>query len=420
MYGSTLDVNKEFRRRFGFKAPKQHIKISHTPSTIDENQDLHVKIPNRGINDVIVPDSLKLTFDLELTSSVNTRYAVNNIGKALITKLTISFEGNEIQSIQNFDIWQTFNDRWLTPSERAHLIEQGIDDEGNINKIRLKAHNAEAAASIEEKAIARAYGSKFCIPISSYFEMTKYLPFVGVDDRLSFVLHFASYAQVIKDAGSGSGGTAKPADGTYKISNIALEFDKIEDVNFAKSVRHILSNLSLPYDRVLRLRVEPLKKSDTMWNIQVNTPSESFKAVCLLFIDPSKRKPYAVDNEDFYNPLISKVSVTVEGEPNQLYSHGMLPKDMYSEAFNYFVKSPDTGVTISNYFTTTYGLLIDFRSTRDNLLHGTGRKLKNLSDGITLHIEKKTDGNGDIQCYIFVLQDGQVNFQNGRFHSVGY
>ena len=31
--------------------------------------------------------------------------------------------------------------------QRAMLIEQGIDDEGNINKVRVKVHGAEAAAN---------------------------------------------------------------------------------------------------------------------------------------------------------------------------------------------------------------------------------------------------------------------------------
>ena len=110
-----------------------------------------------------------------------------------------------------------------------------------------------------------------------------------------------------------------------------MEFDKVEDKGFARLIKSELSNMSLPYDRVLRHRVIPFKKSDTMWNIQVNVPSESLKALALIFVDSAKRKAYSVDPEHFYNPLISKVNITVEGEPNQLYTHGITPKDMYDE-----------------------------------------------------------------------------------------
>ena len=415
-YGSSLDIYKNYRERFRVKANKQHVKIYHTPSTIDQNQDLRVYIPNLGKNDVMIPNSLKLTFDFDLKSSLNTSYIVNDLGKCLITKMTISFNGKEIQSIQDFDIWQLYNDQWLSKKQREIRVEQGIDDEGNVNKIRVKSYKAEAAGSNQDNAIAKAYGNRFSIPLSEFFELTKHLPYVNFDDRLCFELHFAPYANVIKDSGSGT--TAKVPDGSYKISNIALEFDKIVDENFQMLVKQQLSNTSQPYDRVLRHRIIPLKKSDTMWNIQVNVPSESLKGLVLIFTDPGKRQSYDNNPEDFYNPLIRKVNITVEGEPNQLYSHGMEPKNMFDEAHNYFGSST-TNMSMGKFFTTGYCLFIDFRSIPDNILHGSGRKLKNTSDGVTLQIEKLADASaGPVKCYVFVLQDGELHFANSRLSLV--
>ena len=308
-----------------------------------------------------------------------------------------------------------YNDLWQSKKERSRLIEQGIDDEGNINKIRIAAETGSVSGV---KAVAKAYGNRFSIPLSD-FEMVKYLPFVGLGDRLSFILQFSSYASVIKDAGTGSANTAKDPDGSYKISNIALEFDKIEDKGLHDAMELEYYNMSLPYDRILRHRVIPLKKEDTAWNIQVNVPSESLKGLALIFVDPDKRKKYAYQSETFYNPQISKVNITVEGEPNQLYTHGLEPKDMYNKALNYF-GTEHSDVDIDKFLTTDYCLFIDFRSTFDNILHGTGRRLKNTSDGVTLQIEKNADGTGPIKCYLYVLQDAQINFKEGRFHSVGY
>ena len=417
-YGSEINPYNKYRERFGFKAERRHVKISHTPSTIDQNQDLEVRLPNLGKNDVIVPSSLQLTFDLNLTSTLNTRYIVNNIGRALVKKMTINFEGNEVQSIQDSNVWMLYKDNWISTKKRSRLIQQGICDEGNINKIRISAHGAEAAGSVGEKGVAKAYGNRFAIPLAD-FEMVKYLPFPGIGDRLSFIFQFSSYSDVIKDAGTGSGNTAKDPDGSYKISNIALEFDKIEDEGLHNAMKQEYNNMSLPYDRVLRHRIIPLKKEDTAWNIQVNVPTESLKGLALIFIDPDKRKSYDHQSETFYNPLISKVDITVEGEPNQLYSHGLLPKDMYQNALNCFGEE-DTDIDVVKFLSSNYCLFIDFRSTIDNILHGTGRRLKNISDGVTLQIQKKTDGTGAIKCYVYVLQDGQINFLNGRFDSVGY
>ena len=62
----------------------------------------------------MVSDTLKLTFDIELTSSLNTRYSVNNLAKALITHLVVSYEGNEVQTVQDFDVWEVYKDLWLS------------------------------------------------------------------------------------------------------------------------------------------------------------------------------------------------------------------------------------------------------------------------------------------------------------------
>ena len=69
----------------------------------------------------MIPDSLKLTFDFDLTSTLNTRYTVNNVAKALITKLMINYEGNEIQIIQDFDIWEMYNDQWLSRKTTCYV-----------------------------------------------------------------------------------------------------------------------------------------------------------------------------------------------------------------------------------------------------------------------------------------------------------
>ena len=44
----------------------------------------------------------------------------------------------------------------------------------------------KSAASDEQKAVAVAYGNRFCIPLGEMFEMVKHLPFTGgIGDRLS-------------------------------------------------------------------------------------------------------------------------------------------------------------------------------------------------------------------------------------------
>ena len=73
---------------------------------IDQNQDLLVRFPNLGNDDVIIPGMVNLHFNVELTSTADpNRTLVSNIGRAIVKKLAIKFEGNEILSINNYDVF---------------------------------------------------------------------------------------------------------------------------------------------------------------------------------------------------------------------------------------------------------------------------------------------------------------------------
>ena len=93
--------------------------------------------------------------------------------------------------------------------------------------------------------------------------------------------------------------------------------------------------MALLYDRILRHRRVKVNKSDTAWNWSFNTPCKSLKGILVLF---EGEKPYARDTGKFYNPKIQKVSVTVEGKPNQLYAQGMRSFEQYDEIYKFSLK----------------------------------------------------------------------------------
>ena len=53
------------------KRTKQKIIVTHNPSEIDQNQLLLVRFPNLGSDDVIVPGTANLTFNIELSSKAD-------------------------------------------------------------------------------------------------------------------------------------------------------------------------------------------------------------------------------------------------------------------------------------------------------------------------------------------------------------
>ena len=58
--------------------------------------------------------------------------------------------------------------------------------------------------------------------------------------------------------------------------------------------------------------------------------------------------------------------------------------------------------------------------TDENTLHGTGRRTENALEGITLQIEKKVELAENLNAYIYLIMDAQLNIQNGAFVSAIY
>ena len=100
---------------------------------------------------------------------------------------------------------------------------------------------------------------------------------------------------------------------TYTISNISLEFDTMTNASLASQIRTEYMKSSILYDRILRARIIPLNNSDTSFSVDINSPSKSLKGVLLIFTKERSATKFSRDTEEFFNPKITKVEVTVEG-----------------------------------------------------------------------------------------------------------
>ena len=108
-YRNKLNPECSLRTPHGLKGTRQKVIVIHNPSETDQNQLLLVRFPNLGSDDVIVPGMANLSFNIELTSTADPkRTLVSNIGRAIIKKLAVKFEGNEILSVDNFDIFACY------------------------------------------------------------------------------------------------------------------------------------------------------------------------------------------------------------------------------------------------------------------------------------------------------------------------
>ena len=108
--------------------------------------------------------------------------------------------------------------------------------------------------------------------------------------------------------------------------------------------------------------------------------------------------------------------------------------EQYDETHKYFIEGKQKDgnanelqkqlqlhdLSAGEYLTDKYALWLDFRTINENLLQGTGRKIENASEGITLQIEKKAESAGNLNAYIYLIMDVQLNIKDGAFVSALY
>ena len=152
----------------------------------------------------------------------------------------------------------------------------------------------------------------------------------------------------------------------------------------------------------------------------------------LIFTTERSATKFNRDTEEFFNPEKTKIEVTVEGVPNELYAQNMEHRHQYDEIMKHFGEGrlKEAGairkdlqlynVNIASYCTDKYALCLDFRTIDDNRLHGSGGWLENTSEGIRLQITKEAESAGKLSCYLYIFLDAQINISYTQFLKVAY
>ena len=81
-----LDPMVKHRTRFTFKGKREHIAEINMPNIAYSSQHIDIEIPNGSRDHVIVPDTVKIIFNLDIESIDKTHSIVNNVGRALVKK----------------------------------------------------------------------------------------------------------------------------------------------------------------------------------------------------------------------------------------------------------------------------------------------------------------------------------------------
>ena len=198
------------------------------------------------------------------------RTLVENLGRNIIRKLVVKLEGNEIISIDDYDILYSYYHCWKCKTERLNSVFQGIvnADGQTENAIKRRINSGDKANNAKDQTVTSIYDNRFCIPLDfEILESSLPLYQYGLGSHLTYELTFADYSDVIK---------ATDPNATYTISNISLEFDAIINASLASQIRTEYMKNSILYNRILRARIIPLNDSDTSFSVDINSPSKVY------------------------------------------------------------------------------------------------------------------------------------------------
>ena len=397
------------------KAPRSVKRITFNPSEANPGETLYVHVPKLNKNEVLVPGSLALRFDIDLSGGHANNFLVQNVSRALVSQMTVKFGGATLEETVDYDVYKTFSDLFLPGEKRDNMVPEGIQSE-DLCKIRSGAGDAKTSGVDAEKKLNEVYGKKYRINLDHQI-LTDHGVFYpqALYNDLVFEVTLAPESQVVK----GSDTTKLK----YKLTNIQLEYEMIHSENLADEAESVYESAKeFAYDHVSRAKVVQIDRNkDTRINIKVDAQRRSMKGILLLFVEPYPAGTR--DSEKYIFPDLKKISVTINGSPNMLYNNGIESRDIWSEVSRFFMKEKykPQHMTLEKFYTKNkFGLLIDLRSMASQEMHGSGTRLVNTTDGVQLEIERADKGTGTVNCHVFVISDSQFNIIGKQFDSVQY
>ena len=223
----TLNPERLPRESKGLKEHAVLNRVSFTPVSAVPNQILYVDIPKLADNDVIVPGSVYLIFDLNVSDHKDNTL-VNNVGRNLISNLRVTFAGETIQDINRFDLFQTYHDLYLPKEEREDRMIQGISSE-NMRKLRTNAGDKDTS---DAKAVRMAaiHNTKYAIPLDHPILRDHGVLYPrALNKTLRFEIKLAPVADVVVYSNA-----EDPPN--YTLNNIHLEYKSIMSDYLASSI----------------------------------------------------------------------------------------------------------------------------------------------------------------------------------------
>ena len=127
------------------------------PNIAYPNQHTDIEIPLGSRDHVIIPDTLKTTFNLDIESTDKTRSVVKNVRRALVKKKVLMLGSKDICTIKNSDIYDSYKDLYLSEKEPEKKLLQDIQPANGLKEWmgEKKADGIALTMKAQENTIKR-------------------------------------------------------------------------------------------------------------------------------------------------------------------------------------------------------------------------------------------------------------------------
>lgn len=401
-----------------FKAEVTKYVTTFSPPTAKPGDNICVEFP-RIQDELVTPGSLALTFDLvidldplEPGTEVN-NYPVNNLAANIISEFKVKIGSQYVFELNYAHLYNTYKDLWMTGKARENAIEQGIQVL-NLRKQRSDPDTKLAGGStpLSDAWFKNMLGRRYKLPIN--FEViSDHMPLSNwlLVQPLTFEIKVNKKEYVLNYT------TEEKAN--FMMKNICLEYEAIRCPQlYAEVERELISGCQFLFDHVHHYKREEINKEATLLNVEISgIDRKSLKGVLLIFqeeFEAGKR-----NSEAFVNPAIKNIALTIDGKPNKHYSCGYREWDQWGEISKHFLReelkqSMYSHMNIEKYHGyDKFALWIDFRSTEDNTLHGSG-KAHEGKNKIHMEVTKNKHSAGKYIMHIYIVSDARITIKDKK------
>jgi len=155
-------------------------------------------VPKLNENKVLVPGSLALCFDIDLSGGHTNNFLVQIVTRVLVDKLVVKSIGTILQDTVGYNIYKIFEDLFLSQEKQDNMLLEGIQSE-DLCKICSGVGDKKTWGLAPENKLNEICGCKYRIRLDQQilYDHGIFYPQAPYND-LIFELTLAPASQVVK------------------------------------------------------------------------------------------------------------------------------------------------------------------------------------------------------------------------------